>query len=345
MNIFLLPIGFKAGGWLFSPIALIISCFFETLSAIKLSEAAHKVKIYNYPDLVEYCFGKKWRVFFQVLIAILCFQFTFGPVAFLCKTLQSITRVCSGETVTIWVFYVITILILAPLAWIRTLESLRYGFIFGTVVIFSTVLIVAIFDIIIIENEHNGEAGPEWQPFNEDNYWTMIALSFYMFEGIPTVLPIMETSDAKENFHWIVGAALATLCAINIAFSELCYYTFGDDIKEPIIILQMPEENPVIITDKILFCIMIGFSYPLIVYACNQVIESFIFSKMEYSSTRKWLKNLSRTINLSLALLIAITFYYSLHKILGFSAVIFGTIIVLIFPALIHNKISAETSF
>lgn len=107
----------------------------------------------------------------------------------------------------------------------------------------------------------------------------------------------------------------------------------------------MPEENPVIITDKILFCIMICFSYPLIVYACNQVIESFIFGRMEYSTTRKWLKNLSRTINLALALLIAITFYYKLHKILGFSAVVFGSIIVLVFPALIHNKISAETGF
>lgn len=269
MNIFLLPIGFKNGGWLLSPIVLIISCFFETLSAIKLSSAAHKVKIYNYPDLVEYCYGKGWRVFFQILIAILCFQFTFGPVAFLCKTLKSVTKVTSGEDVSIWVFYGVTILILAPLAWIRTLESLRYGFIFGTIVIFGTVITVAVFDILIIENDHDGEAGEGWVAFNEHGYWTMIALSFYMFEGIPTVLPVMESSDSKENFHWIIAAALATLCAINIAFSELCYYAFGDEIKEPIIILQMPEDNPVIITDKILFCVMIGFSYPLIVYACN----------------------------------------------------------------------------
>jgi amino acid permease len=253
-------------------------------------------------------------------------------------------RVFSGETVTIWVFYGVTILILAPLAWIRTLESLRYGFIFGAIVIFGTVLVVSIFDIMIIENEHNGEAGDNWQPLNEDHVWTMIALSFYMFEGIPSVLPIMESSNSKDNFHWIIAAALSTLCAINIAFSELCYYTFGDGITEPIIILQMPEENPVIITDKILFCIMICFSYPLIVYACNQVIESFLFSKMEYSATRKWLKNLSRTINLALALAIAITFYYSLHKILGFSAVVFGSVIVLVFPAIIHNKLVAETS-
>jgi hypothetical protein len=66
---------------------------------------------------------------------------------------------------------------------------------------------------------------------------------------------------------------------------------------------------------------------------------------MQYSTTRKWLKNLSRTINLALALLIALTFYYSLHKILGFSAVVFGSFIVLVFPALIHNKIVAVTPF
>lgn len=64
---------------------------------------------------------------------------------------------------------------------------------------------------------------------------------------------------------------------------------------------------------------------------------------MEYSTTRKWLKNLSRLINLAVALLIAITFYYKLHKILGFSAVVVGSIIVLVFPALIHNKIIADT--
>ena len=65
---------------------------------------------------------------------------------------------------------------------------------------------------------------------------------------------------------------------------------------------------------------------------------------MEYSTLRKWLKNLSRTVNLAISLAIAITFYYQLHKILGFSAVVFGVIIVLIIPALIHNKIVADTS-
>lgn len=36
MNIFALPIGFKCGGWLFSPIVLIVACFFELVCALKL---------------------------------------------------------------------------------------------------------------------------------------------------------------------------------------------------------------------------------------------------------------------------------------------------------------------
>jgi len=140
-----------------------------------------------------------------------------------------------------------------------------------------------------------------------------------------------------------VALALGTLCIINIGFSELCYYAYGDDIKEPLIILQMPEENPAIIIDKIFFCFLIVFSYPLTVYVCNQVLDYAIFRKMEPSSTRKWLKNLMRIINLIIQLIIAITFYYSLHKILGFFGVTLGTIVVIIMPACIHYKLVSKT--
>ena len=36
MNIFMLPIGFKEGGWLFSPFPLIFMCIVEALGAIRL---------------------------------------------------------------------------------------------------------------------------------------------------------------------------------------------------------------------------------------------------------------------------------------------------------------------
>ena len=61
MSMFNLPIGFKYGGWLFSPLVLFMACFVETFSAVRLCQAAREAEIYNYPDLVEYVLGKTAR--------------------------------------------------------------------------------------------------------------------------------------------------------------------------------------------------------------------------------------------------------------------------------------------
>jgi amino acid permease len=70
-----------------------------------------------------------------------------------------------------------------------------------------------------------------------ESYWDMIGFSFFMFEGIGSVMPIMNASnsEAKARFPCLIGFALATLCTIYILFSELCYYNFGDGLNEPIV--------------------------------------------------------------------------------------------------------------
>ena len=97
----------------------------------------------------------------------------------------------------------------------------------------------------------------------------MISISFVMFEGIPSVLPIMEASNCKDEFSYILVAALTTLLLIDIVFAELCYYAYGDSIKEPLIMLELPEANPWVVVARILFAIMILIAYPLIVYVTN----------------------------------------------------------------------------
>ena len=64
----------------------------------------------------------------------------------------------------------------------------------------------------------------------------MWGISFYMFEGVSSVLPVMEASDHKDNFGTLLIFGLTTLLCIHIYFSELCYYTFAENLKEPIII-------------------------------------------------------------------------------------------------------------
>lgn len=171
----------------------------------------------------------------------------------------------------------------------------------------------------------------------------MWGISFYMFEGVSSVLPVMEASTMKDHFPVLLGSALATLLVVDIYFSELCYYNFGESLKESIVILQMPQDNWWIIIGKILFCINIIFSYPLIIPIIYQIIESNLFKKMKYSLLRTWLKNLSRTTIVVIGLFVAYYFYYSIHKILSFYGVVFGNFVVLITPSLVHYKLIADT--
>lgn len=64
----------------------------------------------------------------------------------------------------------------------------------------------------------------------------MLGISYATYEGIGTVLPIMEASEAKDNFSLLVALALGTICIIHITFSEVTYYAYGDEIKETVII-------------------------------------------------------------------------------------------------------------
>jgi amino acid permease len=107
----------------------------------------------------------------------------------------------------------------------------------------------------------------------------MIGFSFFMFEGIGTVMPVMNACDktAKKRFPWLIIAALGSLCTLYILFSELCYLTYGDGLQESIVLEQLPKDNGIIIGIKVLFSLNILFTYPITIYPTNLIIDSFLF--------------------------------------------------------------------
>jgi len=133
---------------LFSPIVLIIACFFEATCAIKLVQAARHTEIYHYPDIVEYALGKTYRTVFEVITAFLTLSFTFSPLAFFMRSLTSVTIFLSGEEVPMWIFLLVALVILAPLTWIRSLESFKIGFVFAVCIIIGMLILVSTFDFI-----------------------------------------------------------------------------------------------------------------------------------------------------------------------------------------------------
>mmetsp|Transcript_32233 Transcript_32233/g.49316 ORF Transcript_32233/g.49316 Transcript_32233/m.49316 type:complete len:157 (+) Transcript_32233:722-1192(+) len=138
INVLLLPKAFKNGGYLLSPIALIISCTFEGTCAVKLSQCGNFTGLISYTDIVNRALGPKVQKWFQAIIAVVQFQFTVSQLAFVIESTESTLAVLTHDpnfqsdggnphysekerSVEMVHFLVATgvLIIFAPLTWVR----------------------------------------------------------------------------------------------------------------------------------------------------------------------------------------------------------------------------------
>ena len=160
-------------------------------------------------------------------------------MAFVIQGLQSTFEIwLDDKHLSIEYFGLVVFALFSPIAWVRKIDSFKSGMILGTFMIVITLIVISCFCIKINikkSNEADIQENSGFEPVNYGNYWTMIGFSFFMYEGIGGVMPLMAITKDRASFPRILKYAFATLTTIYILFAELCYYTFGSDLKETII--------------------------------------------------------------------------------------------------------------
>ena len=73
INVLLLPKAFSKGGYIISPLAMAIGCFFETYSAVKLARIANEFQIFTYPAIADRAVGTVGKNVVRCLIALASF--------------------------------------------------------------------------------------------------------------------------------------------------------------------------------------------------------------------------------------------------------------------------------
>ena len=125
------------------------------------------------------------------------------------------------------------LIIYIPLAWVRKIEKFAFAFMFAIILIAISTVIISGFCVKLIAE--NGP-GPDFIPINYVTMWDVVGFSVYTYEGIGVVMPIMSTCNCPEKFPYLLTLAVGVLTTIYIMFSELCYYTFGSGLTEPIVL-------------------------------------------------------------------------------------------------------------
>ena len=105
----------------------------------------------------------------------------------------------------------------------------------------------------------------------------IITISLYSFESIGTILPIMSKTKNKQTFVQNVTLALFTLGCVYAAFGAICYAAYGSQISVLITDILNPDEYITTLV-KVLFVVNLVFTYSLLIYPVNQILEGYIFS-------------------------------------------------------------------
>lgn len=104
---------------------------------------------------------------------------------------------------------------------------------FGNLMILANIIVVVIF--LAVKVSEDG-LGPNIEPINKAEYWTMIGFSCYCYEGIGMILPVMNLCECPEKFDKIMLGVFILLTTIYCFFSNFCYLAIGSDMTEPFVI-------------------------------------------------------------------------------------------------------------
>lgn len=110
------------------------------------------------------------------------------------------------------------------LSWVRRIEKFNVTHIFADFIIFVSVVTIIVFACLYV-------AKFDWNPkpefIDSTKFMNIIGFSVFAYEGIGTVIPIMEITENKEAFPKVLILCLSSVFLVYLAFGEICYFSFG----------------------------------------------------------------------------------------------------------------------
>ena len=200
------PLDFKNGGWLFTPITLIISLC-STLYCAKLLLAVNdRLGGGGYPEMGFKAYGKWGKILVEIVLVASQFGFVTAYIYFIASqiggieggVIQCVTSDddnCEGGfSLNKWWWLLICCLLYIPLVMVRKIEVFAITHIFADVMV-----IISVITIFVYAGMDLAADGPNMSSIGPVGHkWAdAIGYSVYTYEGIGVILPIREVTADK----------------------------------------------------------------------------------------------------------------------------------------------------
>ncbi|CAI2363909.1 unnamed protein product [Moneuplotes crassus] len=337
-----LPNGYSNSGWMFGTGAIIMSMLVTMVCGILLIQVSSKYKG-TFSELGFLAMGTLGRYICDLVLALSQAGFVTVHIVFISQNLNSIFEYHWGFTINIWIMGLIFFVIYTPLCWVRKIQTLgKYHILGDLTVLLAAGMLVAEAVLFYV---HRGSFADDIESYNSDKYLVFLGTAIFIFEGVGVVIPVRDACRDKEHFPAIFMAMMLVLTCILIFFGFFNYAVYGDELlsNAPMVTKILRKGDVVVEIVMVLFIINLIFSYPLVIYPSNVVIESYSIDKMTPSISRTWLRNLSRALVVFITFFIGIYFEDSLDRLLSVVGSLTCTPVAFIMPAVLHLNLVAKT--
>ncbi|KAK6885882.1 Vacuolar amino acid transporter 4 [Candida tropicalis] len=341
-GVLFLPKAFANGGLLFS-IGLL--AFFALLSwwcytILVYTKMATRVS--SFAEIGMKLYGPWLQRLILSSIVISQIGFVAAYIVFTSENLRAFVANITGwnplDINIIW-FIILQVLIVTPLSLIRDITKLSLSAVLANIFIFTGLFTILYFMIFQWLGVNNGKFGSGIvYYFNQSEFSLFIGTAIFAFEGIGLIIPIQESMIHPNNFPKVLGQVIFSITIIMVIVGGLGYLTFGDEVNT-VILLNLPQDSPMVILTQLLYSLAILLSTPLQLFPAIRLLESkLIFGSGKSSPGIKWLKNLFRTVFVLFTAYIAFVGGQNLDKFVSFVGCFACIPLVYMYPPILHLK-------
>lgn len=341
-GVLFLPKAFYNGGLSFSIIVLSLFALLSWWCYLILVFTKVATKVSGFAEIGLKLYGPWFQRLILSSIVISQIGFAAAYIVFTLENLRAFTANVSLYDVTdiniVW-FILLQVVIIVPLSLIRDITKLSLLAVFANVFILTGLVTIVYFMLYQWLGVNHGHFGKNIEYlFNESEFSLFIGTAIFAFEGIGLIIPIQESMIYPNNFPRVLGQVILTIAVIMIMVGSLGYLTFGDKIKT-VVLLNLPQDSPMIIITQLLYSLAILLSTPLQLFPAIRLLESkMIFGSGKSSPSVKWLKNLFRTLFVVFIAYIAYIGGQNLDKFVSFVGCFACIPLVYMYPPILHLK-------
>lgn len=135
------------------------------------------------------------------------------------------------------------------------------------------------------------------------------------------------------------------LFTLYVGYAFYCFLAYGSLLSTPLIVDNLPQTNAVFFF-KLIYCVNLIITYPLMLNISNDVIEGWLFGKRRMSNRKRYiLENISRSLLAALTVIVALLADDKLGDFLSLLGAFACIPIAFTLPTLFHYRICAFSKF